>query len=330
MPNTSLRLLARLVLERPVTGGNSVARPLRTNQAHEILLVTARCFQRRLLLRPSSETNEVLGGVLARAARLYGVEIFAFNVLSNHMHLVLRAPAGNLPRFMQYVMTNISKKVGALVGWRGSFWERRYAASPILDDKALLEKVLYVLSHGPKEGLVRLCSEWPGLSSLPLMLDGQPRKFHWFNWTRRSSGNRCRETRERLDRRWAEPEELSLTRLPDPTLQAPCKLRRFLRRAVKAIEEQAARQHRSFLGRAGVLRQRPHTQPAPAERKPRPPCHTSIPGLREAFIERYRSFAAAFHAASVRWRAGDLSATFPDSAIKPFVWPKSTGLQLAA
>ncbi len=262
--------------------------------------------------------------------RLYGVELFAFNVLSNHMHLVLRAPGGNLPRFMQYVMTNISKKIGTLVGWRGAFWERRYSASPILDDEALLERVRYVISHGPKEGLVRRCREWPGLSSLPLMLDGQPRRFHWFNWTRRASGNRYRENRERLDRRWAEPEELRLASLPHPALQSPGALQRFLRHAVQAIEEQAARQHRSFLGRAHVLGQRPHAWSARTERKPRPPCHATIPALREAFIERYRSFAAAFHQASMRWRRGDPSATFPDFAIKPFVWPTPGNLQIAA
>jgi len=299
-------------------------------RAGDIYLVTARCFQRRNLLRPSEETTEVLGGVLARAVRRSRVELFAFSVLSNHFHLVLRAPDGNLPRFMQYLMTNVSKKVGALVGWRGAFWERRYSASPILDDEALLERVRYVLSHGPKEGLVRHCREWPGLSALPLMLDGQPRTFHWFNWTRRASGNRLRETRARLDRRWAEAEELRLAKLPHPGLQAHCALTNFLRRAVRAIEEQAARQHRTFLGRSGVLRQRPHARSAPKQRKPRPPCHTTIPALREAFLERYRGFASAFRKASARWMRGELSAPFPDCAIKPFVWPRMELLKTAA
>ena len=75
---------------------------------------------------------------------------------------------------MQYLLSNISKKVGALVKWRGAFWERRYSAQPLLDEDALLDKVRYVLAHGVKEGLVRRCSEWPGLSALPLMQDGKP------------------------------------------------------------------------------------------------------------------------------------------------------------
>ena len=305
-------------------------RPIRLLNAVEIFFVTVRCFQRRLLLRPSDETNEVLGGVLSRAVRLHGVELFAFSVMSNHMHLVVRAPRGNLPRFMQYLLTNISKKIGKLVGWSGSFWQSRYSAEPILDDAALLGRVRYVVSHGVKEGLVRRCRDWPGLSCLPLMLDGSTKTFRWFNWTRRTSGNSRRANRALLDERWAEPEHLRLTPLPNVALQEPTGLRRFLKRAVKAIEDQAGRQHRTFLGRSGVLRQRPHAKPAPASPRQRPPCHTSIRALFEAFVERYRGFADAYRRASIRWRNGDSTALFPEAAIKPFVWPEVGAMPLAA
>jgi REP element-mobilizing transposase RayT len=296
----------------------------------EIFFVSVRSFQRRFLLRPSAETNEVLGGVLSRAVRLHGVELFSFIVLSDHLHLVVRAPRGNLPRFMQYLLTNVSKKVGRLVRWQGNFWERRYSAEPILDDAALLGRVRYVISHGVKEGLVRRCRDWPGLSSLPLMLDDQPRSFRWFNWTRRASGNRRRTRRELLDERWAETETLRLTPLPSGSLQNPEARRRFLRRAVRAIEEQGLRQYRTVVGRSGVLKRQPQERAAPSRRKPRPLCHTSVPRLLESFRERCRAFGDAFRKASIRWRSGDLTAAFPEWAIKPFVWTSPERLNLAA
>src|SRR5215468_8329540 len=113
--------------------------PLRMLEPRGIYFVTGRCFQGRLLLRPSRETNEVLGGVLARAARLMDVEVFAFSFQSNHLHLLVRAPRGNLSKFMQFVMANVARKVGWLVRWRGTFWERRYSAEPVLDEEALVE-----------------------------------------------------------------------------------------------------------------------------------------------------------------------------------------------
>jgi REP element-mobilizing transposase RayT len=127
-----------------------MAWPLRMYEPRGIYFVTARCFQGRLLLRPSRETNEVLGGVLARATRLAGVELFAFVFASNHLHLLVRAPQGNLPRFMQFLLANVSRKIGWLVGWRGAFWERRYSAEPVLDDEALFGRVRYILAHGVK------------------------------------------------------------------------------------------------------------------------------------------------------------------------------------
>jgi len=303
--------------------------PLRMFVPGEIYLVTMRCLHGRYLLRPSEQTNEVLGGVLARAARLNGVEIFAFAFASTHMHLLVRAPGGNLPRFMQHVSTNISKKVGFLAGWRGAFWERRYSAQPVLDEAALLERLRYVLAHGPKEGLVRKCSEWPGLSCLKLLLDRKPRKFRWFDWTRRSNSRDGRR-RSRFDDCWAEPEELVLTPLPIATLRTRGAVGRFLRRTTEAIERQAAATHPCVLGVAGVLRQDPQHRPARLERKPRPLCHTTIPALREQFRECYRAFVAAFREASSRWKAGDFRARFPDRAFRPVVWPPSPHAELAA
>jgi hypothetical protein len=43
--------------------------PLRMFQEEGYSFVTSRCFQGRLLLRPSAEVNEVVGGVLARAVQ---------------------------------------------------------------------------------------------------------------------------------------------------------------------------------------------------------------------------------------------------------------------
>ena len=177
---------------------------------------------------------------------------------------------------------------------------------------------------------MRRCREWPGLSCLPLLLEGRPRAFRWFNWTRRASGNARRSARALLDDRWAEPELLRLTPLPNARFRKPGALRRFLLRAVKAIEGKALREHPSVLGRSGVLSQQPHATPGPSERKRRPLCHTSIPELLAQFRHRYRSFAEAFRRASIRWRNGDSNAVFPEPAIKPFVWAGFSALPVAA
>jgi REP element-mobilizing transposase RayT len=306
--------------------------PLRMFEPLRIYFVTVRCFQRRLFMCPSSETNDVLGGVLARAARMNRVEIFGFVFASNHVHLLVRAPGGNLPRFMQHLLTNISKKVGRVVGWEGRFWERRYSAEPVLDEIALLGRVRYMLAHGPKEGLVRKCTEWPGLSSLPMMLDGLSRRFRWFNWTLKSKVRLRASVKSSSDLadQWAEQEVLTLTPLPLQSLQSPEALARFVQDAMQAIESEASRCHRRFLGRLGVLRQNPLRKARKKEHTVRPPCHTSFPALLKEYLQGYRDFVAAFRLAARRWIRGEMTVVFPEGAYRPFLWPRAPSPQLAA
>jgi hypothetical protein len=231
---------------------------------------------------------------------------------------------------MQHLLTNVSKKLGALMKWRGRFWERRYSAEPVLDEAALLERVRYILAHGVKEGLVRRCEDWPGLNALSMMRDGKPRVFRWFNWTRRAKSRALADEASRFDDEWAERETLELTPLPVGSLRKPGALLRFLTSATRAIEAQAARTYSRVLGREGVMRQHPHRRARWRQPSKRPWCHTTVAALRSAFLERYRAFAAAFHEASTRWKRAEFSASFPARAIRPFVWPDPVPEQLAA
>jgi len=299
-----------------------MGRPLRLLEPQGCYFVTARCFQARLLLRPSSETNELVGGTLARAVRTYGVELFGFVVASNHLHLLVRASRGNLPIFMQFLLSNVSKKVGRLVAWRGGLWERRYSAEPVIDDEAMVGRLRYILSHGVKEGLVRRCSEWPGLSCVAQLLGHRVRRFHWFNWTARwRSAPRKPDPRTLLDMRWAQPVELELRPLPCwAHLSAAQRLQRALE-LITSIDQEGQISSGGVMGRRRVMNQRPHRRPRHIKRTPRPLCHATTRQGWEAFRQLYRAFAARFAEASERWRSGELLAQFPPFGIRPFLWP---------
>jgi REP element-mobilizing transposase RayT len=295
--------------------------PLRRNDPSQIQFATVRCLQGRLFLSPSTRRNDVLGGVLARAVRRFGVELFAFTFASNHLHLLLRAPRGNLSQFMQYLLSNTSKKVGALMNWRGSFWERRYSAEPVLDEGAVLERVRYIVSHGVKEGLVRRCEEWPGLSCLPELFGRPARQFRWFDWSRRWTARSRARVPDRFDLRFATKETLELRPLPLTRFTRPAAWRRFLKRALEAIHSQGRRDHPRVLGPAGVLAQDPEHRPERPKRTRRPWCHASSAEVRARYMDEHLSFRAKFSVASPRWRNGDFSVAFPAYAFRPVVRP---------
>ncbi len=299
-----------------------MGRRLRFFQEDGFYFVTARTFQARLLLRPDSRATEAIGGVLARAAQLYGVELFAFVAVSNHVHLLCRARDGALSRFMQYFLGNASKKLGPLIGWSGQLWERRYAAEPVLDDGAMEGRLRYILAHGVKEGLVKTARDWPGLSCLPQLLGAARRVFHFFHWTRRwKAGALAEGGEDRYDRRWSEEVVLEVSPLPHWA-----GLSQAERRArVEAMLEDIERQHESTgkLGISGVLRQKPTDRPKNPKRSPQPWCHASDHATRRALKDAYFAFAAAFASASKRFRGGELTAEFPPFAFRPFLHPRN-------
>ncbi|WNG17931.1 transposase [Cystobacter fuscus] len=288
--------------------------------------VTSRCFQGRLLLRPSAEVNEVVGGVLARAVQQSAgtLRLYAFTFASNHFHLLVWARGAALAGFMQYLRANLSKKVGKLVDWSGGFWERRYSAEPVLDDTALVGRLRYVLAHGVKEGLVDRSAEWPGLTCLPQLLGPARRLFRWFNWTKRwskrASEDMAGEGRFALE--WAEPVELEVAPLPCWEGLKEEERQRAVRALVEQVEAEAQSRGKPVLGESAVRAQHPHTRPEHLKRSPRPLGHASTRQALKELREQYRAFVAAFREAAAWWSRGDyFSALFPPFSFPPHVAP---------
>ena len=91
--------------------------------------VTCRTMQCRFLLKPSDDLKSIIIGVLARAQRLYPVELHTFVFLSNHYHRLLSVDdAPRLARFMNFLNSNLAREAGRVHRWREKFWGRRYGA----------------------------------------------------------------------------------------------------------------------------------------------------------------------------------------------------------
>ncbi|MFT3842213.1 MAG: transposase [Myxococcaceae bacterium] len=303
-------------------GEGVMGRPLRMYGSDGYYFVTARCFQSRLLLRPSPQVNEVLGGVLARAAAQAKVEVCGFVAASSHVHLLCRARDGELSKFMRYFLCNVSKKVGRLVNWTGSFWERRFSAEPVLDKESLDGRLRYIIAHGVKEGLVRKVADWPGLSCVPQLLGESKRAFRFYEWAKRWKSGRLVEGGQRAwSPKWATTEVLEVHPLEHWQVQPPEKRRARVRRMIATIEADARAKHRWVLGRDKVLAAHPHTRPRKPDRRPRPRVHVSTLLAKRIYMTEYQSFVASFKDA-VKWlRSGVLrkAAEFPAYSFSPVV-----------
>ncbi len=291
---------------------------------HDRWFVTCRTFQARALMTPATPlVREVCGGVLARAASVTGVRLHGYVFLSNHLHLVLHASGPQVACFMKYLLGNLSKKLAPLCRpvWWSRFWERRYTASPILDEAALEERLRYVLAHGVKEGLVARLRDWEGLHCAAQLGDEEPLRFRWFNWTRRWLVRRREGTPGavgRYDQALAEEVVLELEPLPHWATEPPHQRRRRMEALVAQIEHDSARAAPP-LGPEAVRRQSTRRRWF-RKRSPRPACHASTSEGRALFREFYRAFRVAFREASKRWLAGDLLAEFPVGCFRPHLY----------
>ncbi|MGE0641870.1 MAG: transposase [Thermoanaerobaculia bacterium] len=302
-----------------------MGRRLRFIPAGSLVEVTCRTIQGRYLLQPEPRIADLCRGVLARAARLYPVDVHAFAFLANHYHLLLTvSDAQRLAAFMNYLNSNLAREVGRAVRWRERFWGRRYQAIPIsAEEPAQVERLVYVLRQGTKEGLVLKPTDWPGATSVRSLLTGEPIRGTWID---RTSEYQAARTGKRYDpRAFAETEAIELRPLPCWTNSSSTAYRARIKELVSAIERETAQalesREREPLGAERVARQNPHDAPNQLKKSPAPLVHAASAAARKAFRRAYRAFANAYRRASERFRASkgrlERFEFFPEGSFPP-------------
>jgi len=81
---------------------------------------------------------------LAESLETYGVRLYLFCLMSNHVHLVLETPRGNLSRFMQSVETGYTVYYNLRHNQSGHVLQGRYGAKLVDGDEYLLNLSRYV------------------------------------------------------------------------------------------------------------------------------------------------------------------------------------------
>ena len=77
------------------------------------------------LLRPGTEANERILGVLGRAAEYYDIDIYGFGFCSTHSHLLYGAENGlTMARFQGHFNSNVAREIGRLHKWPEKLWGR--------------------------------------------------------------------------------------------------------------------------------------------------------------------------------------------------------------
>ncbi|HEX6901134.1 MAG TPA: hypothetical protein VF789_15525 [Thermoanaerobaculia bacterium] len=283
--------------------------------------VTCRTLHGRLLLRPSPELNEIFGGVLGRAQRLYPFWLMSYVCLSNHYHLLAWVKdARRLAKFVGYFNSKLAREVSRLTGWSGKIWERRYEAIVISEEEgAQVDRLRYHLSHGAKEDLVEAPEDWPGIHCVRELLGGEPLTGYWFSRTQEYAARRRGEEYDRYQ--YATLETVTLSPLPCWEHLPKEEYQKRVERLVSSIkEETAARRRRTGakpLGREAILAQHPYSRPKKVKRSPAPRFHAATPDRYWELYRGYAWFVGEYRRAAEKLKAGDPGPPFPRGSFPP-------------
>ncbi len=128
-------------------------RPPRLYDPGATVHVVARCNNRECWVT-TDEGFHVLLAHLREMSRTYEVPVYAYTLMANHVHLLVRAPARDaLGRPLRWFMTETAKAFHRTRERRGHFWERRYWACAVEDDAYVLAALRYLDRNPVRAGL---------------------------------------------------------------------------------------------------------------------------------------------------------------------------------
>ena len=92
--------------------------------------------------------------VLRSGVRSRRFDVLNFVVMPNHVHLLLRLPAGKeLERAMQFIKGGFSFRAKKELGFNGEVWQRGFSDVLVADEESLHEHVRYIEQNPVRAGL---------------------------------------------------------------------------------------------------------------------------------------------------------------------------------
>ena len=128
------------------------------------------------------EDREVYLRWLAAAGRRHGLEVWAFCLMTNHVHLLVRGlRSDSLGRAMGEVQGRYARRINEARRWSGHLWANRFYSHPVAGE-GLWAAARYIERNPVRAGIVRTAEEYPwsstrahcGLSGPGILSAGRP------------------------------------------------------------------------------------------------------------------------------------------------------------
>lgn len=277
--------------------------------------IVRRCTDRAHKLAPkqsgrgkfTSSVKQLYQYATACFAAIFGIEILAVCLMSNHMHEIVFDRYGLIAKFLQRRNALFANMIKVRYGLMGSVFEKCDGKYNRLEgSRAIAEKIAYVLANPVAAGLVASPEEWPGFVSSVADLAGSTviveRPLEYVS-------KKKKRNPARVSFVLGAPAEITtyFCKVSLMTTVVTAALEQAIRRARRRYEGR-------FAGPARVLATSPHSRAS--SREPvggRVPRFTTAGDLEIArrLIAEMRAFRAAYQRAREAARGGKRRVTFP-------------------
>lgn len=117
----------------------------------------------RQVVFPTEEDFRYYLETLKAGKSEFGVKVYGYCLMTNHVHLVLEPPGevAVLGRLMKRLAGRQTRYMNRLEGRRGTLWESRYKSSPIQTDEYLLACCRYVDLNPVRARMVTSPEDYP-------------------------------------------------------------------------------------------------------------------------------------------------------------------------
>ncbi len=181
-------------------------------------------------------------------------ELYSVHLLSNHGSVLVGFyDAETKARFTQFVAGNLARETNIRRNTTGRVWGRPSRAIQVHTEEMLLDRLIYNLSNGTKEGLVSRPNLWPGVHAAKPLEDGKPGIGKWVDRTayweaRREDPNVKLET-------FATPREVHFAKLPTLSGQSDIEYRATIGGMCREIAKERRKKGKAALGVKRVTRE---------------------------------------------------------------------------
>lgn len=117
--------------------------------------------------------------VLQESAEIYGLKVAAYCLMSNHYHMLVQTPTGNLSRVMRHINGIYTQRYNRLHKMDGQLFRGRYKSILVEEDGYLLELLRYIHRNPVRAKICKSVDDYTWTSHHGYISNGK--KWEWLH-----------------------------------------------------------------------------------------------------------------------------------------------------